>query len=271
VKVLIACESSGTVRDAFNKLGHIAVSCDMLPTQAPGDHYQGNVLDIINEGWDLMIAHPPCTYLSSSGMHWTTRGLRDPKLTEDALDFVRMLMEAPIGKIAIENPVGCISTRIRPADQYINPYEFGDDASKKTGLWLKNLPKLIPTEYYEPRIVDGKKRWGNQCDSGQNKLGPSADRWAKRSKTYTGIADAMANQWGIYQGWKRVSFAADCDGYDFESDDLGDICSVCGDEYADCPCPGPTQEGYEYDEFRNILIARKEGEADEQINEFKLQ
>jgi hypothetical protein len=99
VKVLIACESSGTVRDAFNKLGHIAVSCDMLPTQAPGDHYQGNVLDIINEGWDLMIAHPPCTYLSSSGMHWTTRGLRDPKLTEDALDFVRMLMEAPIGKI----------------------------------------------------------------------------------------------------------------------------------------------------------------------------
>ena len=147
MRVLIACESSGTVRDAFNRLGHLATSCDMLPSKTTGQHYQGNVLDIINDGWDIMIAHPPCTYLSSSGMHWTTRGLRDPKLTDDAIEFVRALMDAPISKIAIENPFGCISTRIRPADQYINPYEFGDNASKKTGLWLKNLSTLMPTQY----------------------------------------------------------------------------------------------------------------------------
>jgi hypothetical protein len=128
-------------------------------------------------------------------MHWTVRGLRDPKLTEDALEFARLLMDYDIPKIAIENPVGIISSRIRPPDQYIQPYEFGDDASKKTGLWLKNLPKLIPTSYIEPRIINGKKRWANQCDSGQNKLGPSELRWKERSKTYSGIANAIAHQW----------------------------------------------------------------------------
>ena len=194
MKVLVACESSGTVRDAFSKLGHDAWSCDLL--EAKGNHICDDVSKVINRGWDLMIAHPPCTYLSSSGMHWTTRGLRDPKLTEDALEFVSLLMNAPIDKIAIENPVGCISTRIRKADQYIQPYQFGDDASKKTGLWLKNLSKLKPTSYVEPRIVNGKKRWSNQTDSGQNRLGPSEDRWQVRSKTYEGIAKAMANQWG---------------------------------------------------------------------------
>jgi hypothetical protein len=175
------------------------MSCDILPTDVPGPHYQGDVLDILEQHWDLMVAHPPCTFLSSSGMHWTTRGLRDPKLTEDALDFVRTLLEAPIAKIALENPVGCISTRIRPADQYVHPHQFGDDASKKTGLWLKDLPKLTPTNQVPPRIIQGKERWANQCDSGQNKLGPSDDRWKERSKTYEGLANAIAQQWGGIQ------------------------------------------------------------------------
>jgi len=172
------------------------MSCDLLPTDSPGPHYQGDVTDIINDGWDLMIAHPPCTYLSVSGMHWTKRGLRDPKLTEDALDFVHMLMKAPIERIAIENPISVISTRIRKPDQIITPYQFGHDASKKTCLWLKNLPLLAPTDIIEPRVIDGKKRWGNQTDSGQNKLPPSKDRWKIRSETYEGIANAMAQQWG---------------------------------------------------------------------------
>ena len=196
MKVLIACESSGTVRDAFTRAGHDAMSCDMLPTEQPGPHYQGDVMDILCDGWDMLIGHPPCTYLSVSGMHWTTRGMRDPQLTEDALAFARLLMDAPIARIAIENPVSIISSRIRKPDQIIQPYEFGHDASKKTCLWLKNLPLLRPTEYVEPRIVNGKPRWANQTDSGQNKLPPSADRWRMRSKTYQGIADAMAEQWG---------------------------------------------------------------------------
>ena len=198
MKVLIACEYSGRVRDAFIKNGHDAMSCDLLPTDSPGPHYQGDVTDIINDGWDLMIAHPPCTYLSVSGMHWTTRGLRDPKLTEDALEFVRLLLAAPIERIALENPISVISSRIRKPDQIITPYQFGHDASKKTCLWLKNLPLLTPTDIIEPRIVDGKRRWGNQTDSGQNKLAPSADRWKIRSATYEGIATAMADQWGHY-------------------------------------------------------------------------
>lgn len=196
MRVLVACEYSGRVRDAFLKRGHDAMSCDLLPTDAPGPHYQGDVNDILHDGWDLMVAHPPCTYLAVSGMHWTTRGLRDPRLTEDALAFVRLLMEAPIARIAIENPVSVISSRIRKPDQIVTPYQFGHDASKKTCLWLKNLPPLTPTQMIEPRIVNGRKRWGNQTDSGQNKLAPSADRWKIRSATYQGIADAMAQQWG---------------------------------------------------------------------------
>ena len=196
MKILIACEYSGTVRDAFIAKGHEAISCDLLPTDVVGPHYQGDVMDIINDGWDLMIAHPPCTYLSVSGIHWTTRGLRDPKLTEDALDFVKQLMDAPINRICIENPVSIISSRLKKPDQSVNPYHFGHDASKKTCLWLKNLPLLTPTDFIEPRIVHGKKRWGNQTDSGQNKLPPSKDRWKIRSATYQGIANAMATQWG---------------------------------------------------------------------------
>jgi len=201
MKILIACEYSGRVRDAFIARGHDAMSCDLLPTDAPGPHYQGDVFDIINDGWDLMVAHPPCTYLSVSGMHWTTRGLRDPQLTEDALAFVQRLMDAPVERIAVENPISVISSRIRKPDQIISPYQFGHDASKKTCLWLKNLPLLTATQMVEPRIVitpSGKpaKRWGNQCDNyGQDKLPPSADRWKLRSATYQGIADAMAAQW----------------------------------------------------------------------------
>ena len=182
MRVLIACEYSGVVRDAFLAKGHDAMSCDLLPTDARGPHYQGNVSDVIDDGWDLMIAHPPCTYLSVSGMHWTTRGLRDPKLTEDALSFVQLLMGAPIKKIALENPVSIISTRIRKPDQIIQPC-----------LWLKNLPLLEPTDKLPG---DNKTRRANQTPSGQNKLGPSADRWKLRSATYQGVADAMAAQWG---------------------------------------------------------------------------
>lgn len=196
MKVLIACEYSGRVRDEFLAAGHDAMSCDILPTDVAGPHYQGDVRDIINDDWDLMIAHPPCTYLSVSGMHWTTRGLRDPQLTEDALDFVSLLLDAPIERIALENPVSVISSRVRKPDQIVNPYEFGHDASKKTCLWLKNLTPLKPTNMIEPRIINGRKRWGNQTDSGQNKLAPSADRWKIRSETYAGIAAAMASQWG---------------------------------------------------------------------------
>ena len=199
MRVLVACEYSGEVRDAFLRRGHDAMSCDLLPTDVQGPHYEGDVRDVIEDGWDLMIAHPPCTYLSVSGMHWTTRGLRDPKLTEDALEFVKYLLDAPVPRIALENPVSIISRRVRKPDQIIQPWQFGHDASKKTCLWLKGLPHLVPTDMVEPRIVEGgKKRWGNQCDSGQNKLGPKEDRWKERSKTYRGIAEAMAEQWGAY-------------------------------------------------------------------------
>jgi hypothetical protein len=193
MKVLIACEYSGRVRDAFLASGHDAMSCDLLPTDSPGPHHQGDVFDIIHDGWDLMVAHPPCTYLSVSGMHWTTRGLRDPKLTEDALAFVQRLMDAPIERIAIENPISVISSRIRKPDQIIQPWWFGHDASKKTCLWLKNLPLLQPTDMLPG---DAKTRRANQTASGQNKLPPSKDRWKIRSETYAGIANAMAAQWG---------------------------------------------------------------------------
>ena len=192
MRLLVACEYSGTVRDAFIRAGHDAMSCDLLPTDAPGPHYQGDVFDIIGDKWDMMIDHPPCTYLSVSGMHWTTRGLRDPQLTEDALTFVQRLMAAPIERIALENPISIISSRIRKPDQIVQPWWFGHDASKKTCLWLKNLPLLVPTDKLEG---DNKTRRGNQTASGQNKLPPSANRWKIRSKTYEGIANAMAAQW----------------------------------------------------------------------------
>jgi hypothetical protein len=196
LRVLVACEYSGAVRDAFIRAGHYAASCDILPSESPlGDHYQCDVLTILDHEWDLMIAHPPCTYLCASGLHWNKRRPERAQQTEGALDFVRRLLDAPIARIALENPIGCISTRIRKPDQTIQPHQFGHDASKATCLWLKGLPPLAPTKHIAPRLVDGRKRWGNQTDSGQNKLPPSADRWKIRSETYQGIADAMANQW----------------------------------------------------------------------------
>lgn len=193
-RLLVACEYSGRVRDAFTAKGWDAWSCDLLPSEREsGHHYQGPVEDLLNQHWDMLIAFPPCTYLCSSGMHWTTRGKRDPQLTEDALAFVRLLLNAPVERIALENPVGCISTRIRKPDQIIQPWQFGHDASKKTCLWLKNLPVLQPTDVL-PIPATGVR--GNQTPSGQNRLAPGPDRWKERSKTYEGIANAMAAQWG---------------------------------------------------------------------------
>lgn len=202
MRVLVACEYSGRVRNAFLSRGHDVLSCDLLPSEDNSPyHYQGDVFDLLYQDWDLLIAHPPCTYLSVSGLHWNKRGVMvdgrpRQELTDQALDFVRALMAAPIKKKAIENPVSCISSQIRKPDQIIQPYDFGEDASKKTCLWLEGLPLLKPTRYVEPRIVEGKPRWANQTDSGQNNLGPSDDRWKERSRTFQGIADQMAIQWG---------------------------------------------------------------------------
>ena len=189
MKVLIACEYSGAVRDAFIAQGHDAISCDILPTDAPGPHYQGDVRDILEDGFDLMVAHPPCTHLAVSGARW----FKDKQVEQaEALDFVRLLLAAPIDKIALENPISIISSRIRKPNQIIQPWQFGSPESKSTCLWLKNLPNLIPTDILP---VPPSGRWNNQTPSGQNKLGPSPDRWKERSKTYQGIAEAMAQQW----------------------------------------------------------------------------
>lgn len=195
LKVLVACEYSGAVRDAFIALGHDAISCDLLPTDAPGPHYTGDVKDLLNQHWDILIAFPPCTYLCSSGMHWTVRGLRDPQLTEDALAFVRLLMDADATHTAIENPVGAISSRIRKPDFIINPWQFGHPESKTTCIWTKNLPPLKPTNVL---AKPASGRWENQTPTGQNKMAPSKDRWKERSKTYKGIAGAMAGQWSAF-------------------------------------------------------------------------
>lgn len=181
MKVLIACEFSGIVRDAFISRGHDAMSCDLLPSERPGPHYQGDVLNIINDGWDLMIAHPPCTHLAVSGARYF---VNKQEVQRDALNFVRVLMGAPIEKIAIENPISIISTKIRKPDQIIQPWMFGHGETKATCLWLKNLSKLQPT-----KIVDGR-------EARIHHLPPGPDRWKERSRTYQGIADAMAEQWG---------------------------------------------------------------------------
>jgi hypothetical protein len=269
MRVLIACEYSGRVRDAFIAMGHDAMSCDLLATESPGPHYQGDVRNILDgymplsfahdcdpEGdgwcqvrdidpaecncidptqdgieyierdgelfgrpedspqWDLMIAHPPCTYLTGAA-EWaysdnpciagvprkikkgTLIGEARRQARQEALDFVALLWNAPIERICIENPVGVINANLdfMPQPQYIQQHWFGEDASKKTGLWLKNLPLLRPTNQIAPRIVNGKERWGNQTDSGQNKLPPSANRWKIRSTTPQGIAVAFAEQW----------------------------------------------------------------------------
>jgi hypothetical protein len=230
LKVLIACEFSGTVRDAFIAAGHDAMSCDLLPTESEGPHYQGDVFDVIGDGWDLMIAHPPCTYLCSSGLHWNKRTPGREQKTTEAVEFVRRLLNCDIPRIALENPIGRISTAIRKPDQTIQPWQFGHDESKATCLWLKNLLKLVPTtnkirpawiecdccgdmmcqrhgmHAYDCECPDidewalnndspYESRYKNQTASGQNKLAPSENRWKLRSLTYPGIAKAMAEQW----------------------------------------------------------------------------
>lgn len=196
--VLVACECSGAVRDAFRARGHIAVSCDLRPSETKTLwHVQRDALEVMKDTqWDMLIAFPPCTYLSVSGLHWNGRVKGRAEKTEAALSFFRQFLDSGIPKICIENPVGCASTRIRKPDQIIQPYQFGADASKATCLWLKGLPPLRPTQFVEPRIINGKPRWANQTDSGQNRLGPSPTRAADRARTYQGIAEAMAMQWG---------------------------------------------------------------------------
>jgi hypothetical protein len=224
MRILVACEFSGVVREAFKRRGHDAWSCDLLPTEIPGNHFQGEVEHHLEDGWDLMIAHPPCTYLASSGLHWNKRVPGREQLTHESILFVLNLMgEGSIAHniplIALENPIGCISSKYRKPDQIIQPWQFGHDASKQTCLWLRGLEKLRPTKQIDPiygcscgtRFVyalgkhgcpnchgAGKTRpiWGNQTPTGQNKLGPSPERAKERSRTYLGIAEAMAEQWG---------------------------------------------------------------------------
>ena len=181
MRVLIACEYSGRVRDAFIARGHEAMSCDLLPTEVEGPHYQGDVRDVLGQGWDLLVAHPPCTHLAVSGARWFKEKVQEQA---EALDFVRLLMDAPVARIALENPVSVISSRIRKPDQVIQPWQFGHGETKATCLWLKGLPKLTPTN-----IVEGR-------EAKVHRMPPGPDRWKERSRTYLGIADAMAAQWG---------------------------------------------------------------------------
>jgi len=181
MNVLVACEYSGAVRNAFLDRGHNALSCDLLPSDVGGPHYQGDVTEILDGAWDLMVAHPPCTHLAVSGARWFT-DKREQQ--QEALEFVKTLMSAPIPRICIENPVSIIASHIRPSDQTIQPWQYGHGETKATCLWLKNLPPLTPT-----RIVKGR-------EARIHMLPPTADRWKLRSKTYSGIARAMSKQWG---------------------------------------------------------------------------
>ena len=183
LNILVACEYSGIVRSAFAALGHNAWSCDLLPTEIPGQHYQGDVRDLLKEKWDLMIAHPPCTHLAVSGARYFYRKQAEQA---EALEFVRLLMNAPIEHIAIENPISVISSRIRKPDQIIQPWQFGHGETKATCLWLKGLPKLQPTN-----IVEGREQR-------VHKMPPSPDRWKERSRTFQGIANAMSVQWSAH-------------------------------------------------------------------------
>jgi site-specific DNA-cytosine methylase len=183
MRVLVACEFSGTVRDAFIRAGHDAMSCDILDTESPGPHYQGDVRDVLGDGWDLMVAHPPCTHLAVSGARYFAEKQADGR-QQAALDFVRLLLDAPIPRIALENPVSIISSHIRKPTQTIQPWQFGHGETKATCLWLKGLPPLTPTN-----IVTGREQR-------VHKMPPGPDRWRERSRTFPGIAEAMAEQWG---------------------------------------------------------------------------
>lgn len=264
MRILVACEESATVREAFRAKGHEVWSCDLLPSRIPGPHWQGDVLPLLqgwqpvsfqaecdpegsgwcqvrdcdpsecqcigptqdgmeyrtikkvlfgrpkdNPNWDMLLAFPPCTYLCSSGLHRNKDNPERTKKTEDALRFVEKLLKAPIDRICLENSVGCISSRIRKPDQIIHPWQFGHPESKQTCLWLKGLPLLKPTKVLKPKKfqANGRPQWDNMTPSGQNKLGPSETRSMQRSKTYDGIARAMAEQYSLFvcdpQEYKR--------------------------------------------------------------------
>ncbi len=184
MRVLIACEYSGVVRRAFSELGHLAVSCDLLPAEdgEKNYHHEGDVRELIKYKFDLVIAHPPCTHLAVSGARWFKD--KDPRLQSDALDFVRYFMQYPASRVCVENPVSVISSKIRKPDQVIQPWQFGHGETKKTCLWLSNLPKLVPTDIVEGRLAK------------VHRMPPGPERWRERSRTYVGIAQAMAGQWG---------------------------------------------------------------------------
>ena len=183
MRVLIACEYSGRVRDAFRRHGHDSMSCDLLPTEVDGPHYQGPVEDVLSDGWDLMVAHPPCTHLAVSGSRHFAQKVADGSQAA-ALDFVRLLMASPIKRWCIENPISIISSAIRPPDQIIQPWEYGHGEVKATCLWLHNLPRLKPT-----CCVEGR-------EERVHRMPPGPDRWKERSRTFKGVAEAMGDQWG---------------------------------------------------------------------------
>lgn len=189
MRVLVACEYSGAVRDAFIAAGHDAMSCDLLPTDTPGPHYEGDVRDVLYNGWDMMVAHPPCTHLAVSGARWFKHKQQEQA---EALEFVQLLLDAPVPLIALENPVSIISSRIRKPDQIIQPWQFGHPESKATCLWLKDLPPLTPTRDVKAEMEALPPRERNRI----RHLPPGPDRWKERSKTFPGIAKAMADQWG---------------------------------------------------------------------------
>jgi len=183
MRVLVACEYSGVVRDAFIARGHDAMSCDLLPTDVPGPHYQGDVRDVLGDGWDLMIGHPPCDHLAVSGARWFEAKRADGR-QQAAIEFFLLLAQADIPRIALENPVSIMSSHYRKPDQIIQPWQFGHGETKATCLWLQNLPKLTPTD-----VVDGR-------EARVHKMPPGPNRWKERSRTFSGIANAMADQWG---------------------------------------------------------------------------
>lgn len=204
LNVLVACEYSGIVRDAFVAAGHYAMSVDILDTESLGNHYKGDIRDILNHpsvhDWDLMIAHPPCTHLASSGARWWKD--KDPQLQADAIELVKTLLEAPIPYICLENPVGVLSTALRLPDQIIQPWQFGESKQKTTCLWFKNLPTLTPTEYVDRgEFVTTKK--GKKVPKWYN-IGEQKDRGKIRSKFFPGVAKAMAEQWGYFIQWEKA-------------------------------------------------------------------
>jgi hypothetical protein len=197
MKVLVACEYSGTVRDAFIARGHEAMSCDILPTDVPGPHYQGDVRDVLGQGWDLMVAHPPCTYLASMGIWWNHKRPERWPLTHEAAAFVQLLWDAPIERIAIENPIGYLNRNWQKPSQIIQPWQFGHEANKPTCLWLKNLPLLTHTKIVGKGAFYTKANGARMSVWSHKQSGTDKAKRAKiASTTFAGIAQAMADQWG---------------------------------------------------------------------------